>query len=60
MLTYANPQHASYVWNNLWLACLALTTSDYGAFAPATLYARAVCVVLAFVGMRLLTYADVC
>jgi len=35
-----NAAHANNLSNNLWLACLALTTSHYGAVAPLTHYGR--------------------
>ena len=35
-----NAAHAHELSNNLWLACLALTTSHYGDVAPLTHYGR--------------------
>ena len=55
--TPANSVHAEYVWNNLWLAVLALTTSDYGDVAPATHYGRGICVVLMMAGPLILASA---
>jgi hypothetical protein len=52
--TPANPEHSEYVWNNLWLSMLALTTSDYGAVAPVTHYGRGICVLLMVMGPLLL------
>ena len=43
--------------NNVWLACLALTTSDYGTVAPATHYGRGVCAALMVLGPVLLGLA---
>ena len=38
--TSANEVHATYIWNNFWLALLAATTSDYTSVPPKTHYGR--------------------